>query len=45
MASKKVHKLITFNRNAWLKSYIDMNTGLRKKAKKSFWKKLFQVEE
>ena len=31
---KKVHKVIQFYQEAWLKPYIDMNTELRKKAKK-----------
>ena len=33
---KKVHKVIKFNQKAWLKRYTDMNTELRKKAKKDF---------
>ena len=36
LAFKKVHKLIKFNQNARLKSYIDMNADLRKKAKNDF---------
>ena len=32
---EKVHRLIKFNKNAWLKPFIDINTVLRKKAKKS----------
>ena len=30
---KKVHKIIEFNQEAWLKTYIEMNTELRKMAK------------
>ena len=30
----KVHRLNKYNQNAWLKKHIDMNTDLRKKAKK-----------
>ena len=33
---KKVHKVIKFNQNAWLKPYINMNTDLRKQAKNDF---------
>ena len=33
---KKVHGVIQFNQEAWLKKYIDMNTDLRKQAKNDF---------
>ena len=31
---RKVHIVIKFNQNAWVRPYIDMNTGLKKKSKK-----------
>ena len=33
---KKVHKVMQFNQEAWLKEYIDMNTKLRTEAKNDF---------
>ena len=38
---KKIHRVIEFNQEAWLKPYNDMNTELRKLAKNDFEKDLF----
>ena len=35
---KKVHSVIKFNQNAWLKAYIDINNDVRKKSKSDFEK-------
>ena len=37
---QKVHRVIKFNQNVWLKPYIDMNTDLIKK-QKMILKKIF----
>ena len=38
---KKIHRIIEFNQEAWLKPYIDMNNELRKAAKKSMNNSVF----
>ena len=38
---KKVHSVIQFNQEGWLKPYIDMNTELGKEAKNEFKKDFF----
>ena len=40
---KKIHIIIEFNQEAWLKPYLDMNTELRKAAKNDFEKDLFKL--
>ena len=40
---KKIHRIVEFKQEAWLKPYIDMNTKLRKAAWNDFQKDLFKL--
>ena len=42
---KKLHRVIKFNQNAWLKLYVDMNANLKKQAKNVFEKDFFYVDK
>ena len=43
MKLRKVHRIIEFEQEAWLKEYIDVNTELRKKATNDFEKNFFKL--
>ena len=40
---KKVHRVIQFYQEAWLKPYIDMNTKLKTEAENEFEKDFFKL--
>ena len=40
---KKMHRVIEFDQEAWLKKYIDINTDLRKKASNDFENDFFKL--
>ena len=40
---KKIHRIIEFNQEAWIKPYIVMNTELRKVGKNDFKKDFFKL--
>ena len=40
---KKVHRIIQFNQEAWLKPYIEINNKLRREAKKDSEKDFFKL--